>query len=937
VVAPSPAPAFSPDGHWLLLRDSKAARLFDLLRDEGIDTPSRDIPLDAAPATLAFTAEGFHLVATGQDKSARVYDLRDVRRDPRTIRDVVESLAHASVSPDGERLVLVDSDGSARLWTLGRDGPPVLLVSRPQASPGPPGSTPARWSGVARWFGGRGRWLIVQDATGSVQCLDLAELRAEPPKTAPTPAPPPGSSPPDQQIKQPFIPDSRGSSLDGRWLAVREKGGPVSLRDLEAPSPSPAPILNTPYFPVTNVPFAMSRDTPQGHERWMALPSESGTNLLRIAADADSPLPVGYSLSGHDSGIFTRAVFSRDNQRLVTLGTEGTVRLWDLSDRDPSCIEPALVAGPAARFAFSPDGHRVVVENGKDLRLWDLNSPDPARGAATLRGSAHPASDFVTSPCGSWLLMTGKSPPATLWKLDDPQASRPAAEPPITGGGLPGAPAAAVPGALINPVRIASFAASSGPPIRVAVLRTNVSIDYWQQGWEKLQPLGSRASVNAVASGTLSFRGQWLTALSHDQDYACLWRLGAQGPAATPRTRLVPENAPAGTRLVLDGTWLIDPSPPDGPTRILDLGTDAVDPPEFNLPKLEGSARYLDAAAVDGGRLLLAGSDGRLELWERPFRQPISLRGSRTFPDSIDSASPSPALLAVPAVLDPSLKRVAFMDETGAIRLWDLAGQPTPCPVELPDSAGLSIEASGDRLITTVIFAFSQDGRWLLGSRGDDRFRLWDLDRKPVAKPVELRGLEQTSFDLQLVVSSRRDRAADANLDLDGNVRVWSLDSPGTGPVSFRPTPSNAVIYPPTLLSWPYGRPVWAIAFGDDGRDREWLMTFSPGGDAWKWTLFPDDLRAVAGRAVGRNLTLAEWEQFLTDQPYRPTISSLPEAPVGFSVLFPSSSFAPPPQPTYAPPPLGYWAPAPPSLPVYYRLIVKTTARPGAPYYTSRP
>jgi WD40 repeat protein len=461
----------------------------------------------------------------------------------------------------------------------------------------------------------------------------------------------------------------------------------------------------------------------------------------------------------------------------------------------------------------------------------------------------------------------------------------------------------------------------------VAVVRQDGSLEFWQEGQKVKTLLQSRVSLRSrvlttiYPPQTVCFPGPWLAARGDLETTVYLWRLGEQGPADEPIIKTLPPGAPSGTRLVLDGTWLFVPAGLDGRARILDLGENADELPEAILRKPEGTARYIDAAAVHGGRLLLACSDGRLELWERPFKkEPIVLRERLMMPDSSDSASATgPFLDLAPAVLDPALERVAFVDPRGAIQLWDLAAQPAHR--DLPDSAGLLGGPMVDPSKINAILAFSQDGRWLLGSRSDGRFRLWELDRQPVGLRVELRGLDLKYFGLSLVVNSRRDRAA--IISPDGNVQVWDLDSPHTGSVSFHQNPIYQTVYPAL------GTTVQAIAFGglDDASSGRWLMTFSQNGGARKWTLMPEALRAAAGRAVGRNLTRAEWEQYLTGQPYQGTIGGLPPSPVVFSPNAVIAAWMPMPQGVHTTSGVSIASSAP-GAPVYY---VPSAPPPSAP------
>jgi WD40 repeat protein/tRNA A-37 threonylcarbamoyl transferase component Bud32 len=95
-------------------------------------------------------------------------------------------------------------------------------------------------------------------------------------------------------------------------------------------------------------------------------------------------------LHGHRSAVFCLA-FSPDSLHLVSGGIDGTVRFWSLA---PPPAPPPLtnVVGP---FAFSPDGQRLVTQDGRRVaRLWDLPSqrlaqewPTPVFQSAIFAGN----------------------------------------------------------------------------------------------------------------------------------------------------------------------------------------------------------------------------------------------------------------------------------------------------------------------------------------------------------------------------------------------------------------------------------------------------------------------------------------------------------------------------------------------------------------------
>ena len=91
----------------------------------------------------------------------------------------------------------------------------------------------------------------------------------------------------------------------------------------------------------------------------------------------------------------------------------------------------------------------------------------------------------------------------------------------------------------------------------------------------------------------------------------------------------------------------------------------------------------------------------------------------------------------------------------------------------------------------------------------------------------------------------------------------WNLKDLKAQPVSFNRT---------RLTSGP-------LVVSSDG-DR--LLAMRRDGSLCHWDLPMERLMALASGTAGRNLTLAEWQQFFPDEPYRPTSLDWPYPPPSF-------------------------------------------------------
>nr|RNJ64606.1 MAG: hypothetical protein EDM05_35630 [Leptolyngbya sp. IPPAS B-1204] len=183
----------------------------------------------------------------------------------------------------------------------------------------------------------------------------------------------------------------------------------------------------------------------------------NGTIQLSPLAAPASALPA-QPLRGH-SGAVTTVLFSPDQQTLVSGGSDGTVRLWDVADgtlitrfhlqewsaqplqtvalspdgnqiairdgsgqiqiRNRHQQRLAAIEGPAQsalHLRWSADSQTLAVQSGSSLSLWNLNG-EVVRRITLAR--QHPLDSFALSPTGEHLL-TVSSAGMQLWHLPAP-------------------------------------------------------------------------------------------------------------------------------------------------------------------------------------------------------------------------------------------------------------------------------------------------------------------------------------------------------------------------------------------------------------------------------------------------------------------------------------------------------------------------------------
>jgi len=152
--------------------------------------------------------------------------------------------------------------------------------------------------------------------------------------------------------------------------------------------------------------------------RYVAAGSEDATHVW----DAESET-LRHTLPGQE-GFVHGVAWSPDSSRLVTGGSDGTARVWEIRDRGvrelwslPAQETSSLIVG----VAFSPDGTRVMAaDNGNSaVKVWDLGPTGDAEWANLPAPDAYQVEfmpdgrRLVTGPKGAdavtiWDLQTGR-------------------------------------------------------------------------------------------------------------------------------------------------------------------------------------------------------------------------------------------------------------------------------------------------------------------------------------------------------------------------------------------------------------------------------------------------------------------------------------------------------------------------------------------------
>src|SRR5262249_10670086 len=97
---------------------------------------------------------------------------------------------------------------------------------------------------------------------------------------------------------------------------------------------------------------------------------------------------------GGDAGVVAPASFSPDGSRLVGLGGDGVVRVWDAGSGKELLVLRDGARGGMGWVAFSPDGERIVATGGP-ARVWDARTGIPLHRGGLGNGADSYSPDGV--------------------------------------------------------------------------------------------------------------------------------------------------------------------------------------------------------------------------------------------------------------------------------------------------------------------------------------------------------------------------------------------------------------------------------------------------------------------------------------------------------------------------------------------------------------
>ena len=425
---------------------------------------------------------------------------------------------------------------------------------------------------------------------------------------------------------------------------------------------------------------------------------------------------------GHDKEVLAVA-FSPDGKRAVTGSADKSVRIFEI----PSGKQLFRLTGhesPVLSAVFSGDGARILtLADDTTCRLWDSQS---GKAVATLKDSAGQPWLCRFSPDGGRVVTIAADKSPNLW---DSQSGRALA----TLSGHPGA------------VLLANFS-SDGKRL---VTASGQLAYLWDATTGKLITALRGHSEN-VKDAVFSPDGSRIVTTSADQT-ARLW----DSQSGLFLTLLEGHSGTVySATFTLAGGKAIMTISADGTSRLWNSQTGQPLFPPVSHPRFN----QIVLVSKDGGRMIIRGEGGTLELWDRILGH---MRGTLTTSPDSDTATNTTTTKDnedVAVAFSPNGRRIVTGGPDGMARIWDgRSGQ-----------ALLALKGHEGRVRAV---AFSPDSSLILTGSSDGTARLWRSRSDRFPRPIEGHQSAVTSIDFspdgQHVLSASR----------DGSVRTWDAAS----------------------------------------------------------------------------------------------------------------------------------------------------------------
>lgn len=804
------------------------------LREALAFTGGRPVPgLHTVVNQVASSRDARWLLSADGDHKIRLWDLAAPRpqASPRVLLSGYKGLPAGNFSLDGNWLAMSDAKSNVYLWNLRLpDGPgnPLILPDENRKIDSVKLSPDLHW-------------LVATHEDSSISLWNLDNITTV--------------TKPRALVGHTDWVSAVSFSSDGRWLATSSSDETIRLWDLHASDPSTAPVI----LRVPGERLGYTAFSPDN--KWLIGRSIDVICLWSLSGDGLSPHAQILPADWEELFDGPPPIFSRDGRWLIIGSRPAKVRLLDL--RAPNATGSAVVLGENEglinAMALSNDG-RWLATAGTDrmVRLWNLNAAPTITEPVVLEGHTAEVTALAVSPDGHWLITGSSDHTARVWDLT---GSNPAADGIVLHG---------------HEDRIATVAVASDS--RRLVVSTYRTARIWDlAALDPPEPRLLRGHTDRVSSVVTGSDGEWLASGSADGTVV-LWRPVGPDQQVISTTLRGHQDGVRALSLSTDGRWLATGSA-DRTIRLWDLQS-----PDLAASQVLSSDSGITGVVFSPDTRWLAASDElqMVHIWR--LAEGESDAAPIHFPDQTNILAPvvhGPTL-----AFSPDSHLFARLKNNDAAALYDLTAI---------DPAATERELVGHSS-TSFAIAFSFDSQRLATGNNDRTARLWEITTyDDTVNSVVLSGHEDTVN----IVTFSPDNHWLATGSVDQTIRLWNLQlaDAAAGPVVLRGHAAaiSAALFTPDnhwLITGSADGIVrtWDVSSNDFAgsstvlqahttgiialavsSDSHWLVTAADEPTIRLWNLRLDELMELACSRAGRNLTAAEWQQYMGQTPYRET------------------------------------------------------------------
>ncbi|MCP4289575.1 MAG: protein kinase [Gammaproteobacteria bacterium] len=537
-------------------------------------------------------------------------------------------------------------------------------------------------------------------------------------------------------------------------------------------------------------------------------------------------------LAGHDDGVI-EARWSPDESRILTASVDGVVKL-----REAESGEEMLTFTAHTSFLWTAiwnaDGSRIMTtSDDRTAKVWDAET---GQNLLTLTGPEL-VKQAAWNKAESLILTASEDNTARLW---DAKTGQELAR--FGHSGWVQSASWSPDESLIltasddHTARVWAWDASTQEPNPELPVMVGSQIDYYQAGWNRNETLILTASADPRGYARIwdAATGKALLTLTgHTKEvFWAVWNKAESRilTASADGTARVWDAETGSELLALSGhtgevNWAawnanerrILTNSDDGTTRVWNAQTGEV------LLTLSGHTSEAGAGwNADESRILTASLDGTAQVWDAQTGEQFIILSGHT--DEVHQATWN---------ADGSL--ILTRSKDGTARVWDA------------HTGEMILTLNHPNLVSQA--RWSQDEKRILTADFDGTVHVWDAGTGE--ELLTLTGHEDSVVqalwngdESQLVTGS-----------WDGTLRLWNAE-----------TGTERVIINPRVG---YNHAVW-------NQDGSRILVTGSGGRVEQYFTQLEDLIAVSCERLTRNLTPAEWQQFMGDQPYRATCPDLP-------------------------------------------------------------